>query len=40
MILSKGQFEDLLAERLALDAKLRQGVQARPKEAESAELPV
>lgn len=40
MILSKDQFEELLAERPALEAQLRRGIEARLKEAETVEPPV
>ena len=40
MVLSKGPFEELLAERPALEAQLRQGIEERLKEVETAEPPV
>lgn len=40
MVLSKEQFEDLLAERPSLQARIRRGVQERLKKAESVEPPV
>jgi CRP/FNR family transcriptional regulator, cyclic AMP receptor protein len=40
MVLSKGQFEELLAQRPALEAQVRQGIQERLRQAESAEPPV
>lgn len=40
MVLSKGSFEELLAERPALEAQFRQGIQERLRQAESAEPPV
>jgi CRP/FNR family cyclic AMP-dependent transcriptional regulator len=40
MVLSKRQFEDLLAERPALDAQLRRVIQERLKEPDSVEPPV
>jgi CRP/FNR family transcriptional regulator, cyclic AMP receptor protein len=40
MVLSKGQFEELLAERPALEAQLRQGIEERLRAAESSEPPV
>ena len=40
MVLSKGQFEELLAERPALEAQLRRGIRERLRQAESVEPPV
>ena len=40
MVLSKGQFEELLAERPALEGQLREGIQERLRQAESTEPPV
>jgi CRP/FNR family transcriptional regulator, cyclic AMP receptor protein len=40
MVLSKGQFEELLAERPALEEQLREGIQERLRQAESVEPPV
>jgi CRP/FNR family transcriptional regulator, cyclic AMP receptor protein len=37
MVLSKQQFDDLLAERPALEAQIRQGIEEHLKEAETAE---
>jgi CRP-like cAMP-binding protein len=39
MVLSKEQFDALLAERPALEAQLRQGIEERLREAESSEPP-
>jgi CRP/FNR family cyclic AMP-dependent transcriptional regulator len=40
MVLSKGQFEKLLAERPALDAQIRQSMEERLRQAERLEPPV
>jgi CRP/FNR family transcriptional regulator, cyclic AMP receptor protein len=40
MVLSRGQFEELLAERPALERQLREGMEERLRQAESAEPPV
>lgn len=40
MVLSKGQLEELLAERPALEAQFRQGIQERLRHAENMEPPV
>jgi CRP-like cAMP-binding protein len=40
MVLSKGQFEELLAERPALEEQLRQCIQERLRQADSVEPPV